>query len=261
MHSASYKCTISAAMRDEKRRDEMQEAAREKRGALQAASGALLGALREAMALRQSFPELVREIRKDLPYELVDLWRPDLTFDAFDDIITLATDSRHKVYKARIKDKTYALKEFTLATDTGLKDLFREAALLRRMRHPAVVEVLGVFEDTIRNNEEVMFLQMPFFELGTVDEWIESERPEWHAVRLVLFDIAGALEHLHSYSVVHCDVKPSNILVEASRSKRRGCLADFDISVSARTRTVTATTLVSKTLAFTPGFDAPELRR
>eukprot|EP00961_Rhodomonas_salina_P033016 444403-Rhodomonas_salina.2 len=49
-------------------------------------------------------------------------------------------------------------------------------------------------------------------------------------------------------AVVHGDVKPANILIDA-RDKAR--LADFDVSVDAATRT-------SLTLAFSAGFTAPE---
>jgi serine/threonine protein kinase len=149
--------------------------------------------------------------------------------------------------------KTYALKEFKLASEVGLKELMREAAVLRRVRHPAIVEVLGVFEDTAN---KTMLLQMSFFEHGTLQTWVDTEAPEWRAVRSVLLDIAGALEHLHAAGVVHCDVKPPNILVAPFF---RGRLADFDISVDSATRT--STNFAATRVQYTAGFDAPELHK
>ena len=43
--------------------------------------------------------------------------------------------------------------------------------------------------------------------------------------------------HLHAHGVIHGDVKPANILVNALE---RGLLADFDISIDTKSRTSAA---------------------
>jgi serine/threonine protein kinase len=245
---------------DEQEKMQVQQAIKEKRKALKDGSAALQKALQQVIILQQNFPEIVKEIRAGLPQELVELWRPDLSLDVFESCVVLFTDSRHMVYKAFMDGKAYALKQFVVTQDMDLKQLIREAALLRRMQHPAIVQVLSIFEH-ITHTSSSMLLQMPFFEHGTLDQWITNHLPEWKSVRVVLFDVAGALEHLHSFSVIHCDVKPSNILVAAPHC--RGCLADFDISMSSMTRTCTvaATRLLRTSIGFTPGFESPELAR
>ena len=67
----------------------------------------------------------------------------------------------------------------------------------------------------------------------------------------------SALVYLHSLGIVHCDVKPPNILIA---SDERARLADFDISVDLKTR-VSVRYAKSKTtcVGYTPGFEAPEL--
>ncbi len=244
---------------DEQERMQAQQDIKEKRKALKDASAAWHEALQQIIKLQQHFPEIIKEIRAGLPPELVDLWRPDLSLDAFESCLVLATDSRHKVYKAFMDGKAYALKEFVVTQSMDLKQLMREAAFLHRMQHPAIIKVLSIFEDN-SNTSSSMLLQMPFFEHGTLEEWIVNYQPGWRSVRVVLHDVAGALEHLHSLLVTHCDVKPSNILITADC---RGCLADFDISVSAITRTCTvaATRLLRTSIGFTPGYEAPELAR
>ena len=39
-------------------------------------------------------------------------------------------------------------------------------------------------------------------------------------------DVLSALEYLHNLGIVHCDVKPPNILIAADERAR---LADFDV--------------------------------
>ncbi len=167
------------------------------------------------------------------------------------------TRTHTQVYKASIDGDIYALKEFSVTSDRDLQSLMREAAVLRRMRHSTIVEIISVFESPVSTGEKTMYLQMPFSVHGSLDKWITTEAPEWRSVRVVLLDVAMALEWLHDASIVHCDIKPANILVA---SQCRGRLADFDISLDSVTRTAS----IQRTnmgVGYTPGFDAPELAR
>ncbi len=232
---------------------QLRENIKAKKKVLKDAAQVLRQAVMSLLAVQDYFPEVCKHLKAGLPSELLAVWRPDLTMEMFEARETLSTSSNHTVYKAIMDGKTYALKEFKLTSEEGLKELMREAAALRRVRHPAIVEVLGVFEDTLN---KTMLLQMTFFEHGTLDTWVDKEAPEWRAVRTVLLDIASALEHLHTSSVVHCDVKPQNILVAPFF---RGRLADFDISVDYAKRT--STNFAATRVQYTAGFDAPELHR
>lgn len=248
-------CEEDPSLLDEegKSLEEMHASILEKRRALKDAANVLHTALMSLLEVQDYFPEVYMHIKSGLPHELLSVWRPDLAMDMFEEREILQSGSNHTVYKAKLDGKMYALKEFKMTSDDGLKALLKEAAMLRKMRHPTIVEIVSVFEDNIKRR---MLLQMPFFEHGTLDVWITSEAPEWRAVRTVLLDIATALEYLHSSSVVHCDVKPANILIAANC---RGRLADFDISVDYATRT--STRFATIRVAYTAGFDAPELSR
>jgi serine/threonine protein kinase len=236
--------------------DEVHKSMQEIRGTLKDAAQALREALMPLLEMQDYFPEVCMYIKTGLPQELFAVWRPDLTIEMFEVHGTMSSGLNHTVFKASMDGKTYALKEFRLATAQGLQDLMREAAMLRKMRHPAIVEIIGLFEGTATKDNKVILLQMPFFEHGSLDTWVDSEAPEWRAVRTVLLDIAGALEYLHSFSVLHCDVKPPNILVAANC---RGRLADFDTSMDNVTRTSTRPS--ASRFPYTAGFDAPELSR
>jgi serine/threonine protein kinase len=61
---------------------------------------------------------------------------------------------------------------------------------------------------------------------------------------------------LHMNRVVHNDIKPANILIEANGCAR---LADFDVSVDAATRTHDAVIRATAHGAGTLGFIAPEV--
>jgi eukaryotic-like serine/threonine-protein kinase len=99
----------------------------------------------------------------------------------------------------------------------------REAALAARLSHPHIVPVYE-FE----TREGLSFLIMPFVAgrtLATVLE--ERRRPPGDVVRVVR-EIGAALDFAHARGVVHRDVKPSNILIEAGTE--RALLTDFGVA-------------------------------
>mmetsp|Transcript_824 Transcript_824/g.2998 ORF Transcript_824/g.2998 Transcript_824/m.2998 type:complete len:463 (+) Transcript_824:93-1481(+) len=128
------------------------------------------------------------------------------------------------------------------------------------MRHQHVVEVVAVFEDP---QTKTFCIQMPWAVNGHLAEWVAGSSPRRVDVLRVLTNVLSALDHLHTHSIVHSDVKPMNVLVDAAG---RGALADFDVSVDRATRTSVAyrreaSTRARTVVGFTPGFDAPEMQR
>ncbi|GKT34528.1 hypothetical protein ADUPG1_007868, partial [Aduncisulcus paluster] len=70
----------------------------------------------------------------------------------------------------------------------------------------------------------------------------------------VFICVLSAIAHLHSQSIVHCDLKPTNILIDPSGN---GILCDFEGSIDCSERTMR---LLSQTMYVgTPGYIAPEL--
>jgi len=118
--------------------------------------------------------------------------------------------------------------------------------------------VVAVFEDP-DPNRRAFFIQMPFYQYGHLESWIATYAPRGRAVRRALADVLSALVYLHSQGIVHCDVKPPNILIAADERAR---LADFDISVDLKTRvSVRYAKNRSTCVGYTPGYEAPELLR
>jgi serine/threonine protein kinase len=100
-----------------------------------------------------------------------------------------------------------------LVGDAGTRRrLLREARLLRSLRHPYIVRLLDLVDE--RGPHPVLVLEsLPG---GTLADALDGygRFPEAALAHLGQ-QLAAALRYLHEHGRVHCDVKPSNIVVSA----------------------------------------------
>ncbi|WP_447003039.1 protein kinase domain-containing protein [Saccharothrix isguenensis] len=181
------------------------------------------------------------------------MWDGDLTGEVVDGRYALGvlygSGGMAEVYRAfdtRL-DRKVAIKFFQgEASGEDRIRLDREAQVLGAMRCPGLVEVYGTG----------VFRGRPFFVMQAVDGGTLRRRmrgamaPE--VVATVGAQIAGVLAYVHSQDVVHRDVKPSNILLDAEG--RRAYLADFGLALQGQVTRVTR----SGILVGTAGYLAPE---
>lgn len=140
-----------------------------------------------------------------------------------------------------------ALKFLTASGPGAGTRLLEEARALARIRHPGVVAVHGIAEADGRTGMWMDYLRGP-----TLADRIEREGPLPPAeVARIGAILAGTLLAVSSAGVVHGDVKPANIVLEADG---RVLLADFGLG-----RRHTWTEDEARRGSGTPVFMAPEL--
>jgi serine/threonine protein kinase len=101
----------------------------------------------------------------------------------------------------------------------------REAHLHASMRHQHIVPVLdfGWEKDT-------PFLVMRYASGGSLQQYFPPGRPlPLHAILPAVLEIASALQYVHNRDLVHCDIKPENVLVGPQNGT---WLTDFGIAIS-----------------------------
>ena len=136
----------------------------------------------------------------------------------------------------RLTQTTIAVKQVIrdASSDEPRLALAREFKTLSTLRHPHIISVLDYGFD---NGQP--FLVMPFLE-GS--QTITRERLFWSGIRVeeALSQILLALTYLHRRGTVHCDLKPSNVLICSDGLIR---LIDFGIASESQGKTPSALTL------------------
>ncbi|MCC6660220.1 MAG: serine/threonine protein kinase [Phycisphaerales bacterium] len=99
-----------------------------------------------------------------------------------------------------------------------------EASKARRVRHLNVVRVLD--RDVSDAGED--FIVYEYVEGGTLEDWARGAARGRRDLVRVASGIARGVQAAHSAGVVHCDLKPANILMTSDGEPR---IADFGVAV------------------------------
>ncbi len=127
----------------------------------------------------------------------------------------------------------------------------REAEVLRRLDHPAIVALLDVFDDG-----DDLVLVMDYLPGGNLAQRVNADGPLPVAEIGEIGDrLLDALTSAHRQGVVHRDIKPANVLFDADGNV---ALGDFGAAVH---RDATPGLTASEVVVGTPGFMSPEQAR
>lgn len=143
--------------------------------------------------------------------------------------------------------RTVAVK-FAHAPDADTEQrMLREARALAAVRHPNCVRIYDIVEDA-----EGLGIVMEYIEGRSLSDTVRGGEQLGDVAAARLWStMAGALQAAHDKGVLHRDMKPSNVIVDAAGNPH---LLDFGIARSEGDSTLTA----SGMMMGTPDFLAPE---
>jgi serine/threonine protein kinase/formylglycine-generating enzyme required for sulfatase activity len=106
----------------------------------------------------------------------------------------------------------------------AIEEYLAEARIVAGLDHPHIVPVF----DVGRTDDGVCYVVSKFIDGRKLTEYVNEQRCTQSDVASLLAQIADALHYAHSRGLVHRDVKPDNILVDASGNP---FLIDFGLAL------------------------------
>lgn len=108
-------------------------------------------------------------------------------------------------------ERWVAIKVLT-STEAGnaafLKRFQREAKAIAALRHPNILTIHDYGEE-----EGLGYIVMEYVSGGTLKDLLNGQPMTWKEVATLILPVARALSYAHSRRILHCDIKPANILL------------------------------------------------
>ncbi|CAO2046921.1 unnamed protein product [Urochloa humidicola] len=169
----------------------------------------------------------------------------------FDERLRIGEGGFGSVYKGFLRNTTVAIKLLNPQSMQGQSEFNQEVAVLGGVRHPNLVTLIGACR-------EAFCLVYEYLPNGSLEDRLacagNTPPLTWQARTRIILEMCSALTFLHSsqpHPVVHGDLKPGNILLDANLVSKLG---DFGIcrllgqsTTTTTTRAITTTTRLHRT--------------
>ena len=128
----------------------------------------------------------------------------------------LGSGGMGKVYRATDKrtGKSVAIKALRKSRQSderAVRQFVQESQILARLRHPNIVNVQGLG----RFPAGGYFIVMDFVDGVDLQSRLQTGPLSVAEAISIVKHVAGAVQHAHDHAIVHCDLKPANILVDS----------------------------------------------
>jgi formylglycine-generating enzyme required for sulfatase activity/tRNA A-37 threonylcarbamoyl transferase component Bud32 len=135
-----------------------------------------------------------------------------------------------------------------IASHSVLERFRREAETVAQLSHPHIVPL-----HFIGQKDDLVYLVMEAIDGGSLADKLNREQQlSIDDAARIFSEVASALAHAHKRGVIHRDIKPQNVLLDAESG--RALVTDFGIARTAEGGSLTATGMV----VGTPAYLSPE---
>uniref|UniRef100_A0A0D9VJ79 RING-type E3 ubiquitin transferase n=1 Tax=Leersia perrieri TaxID=77586 RepID=A0A0D9VJ79_9ORYZ len=203
-------------------------------------------AVSEAQNLRQKNKQRISMPGEELNTEFSSFELEQAT-RSFAEELKIGEGGFGSVYKGTLRNTTVAIKLLHPHSMQGQSEFDQEIAVLSRVRHPNLVTLIG-------SCRESFGLVYEFLPKGSLEDRLAclNNTPPltWQVRTKIIYEMCSALTFLHSnkpHPIVHGDLKPANILLDANLVSKLGDFGICRLLIQSNTNTAFATTRLYRT--------------
>nr|XP_017240485.1 PREDICTED: probable LRR receptor-like serine/threonine-protein kinase At3g47570 [Daucus carota subsp. sativus] len=174
------------------------------------------------------------------------------------------------VYKGVLDsvEHVLAVKVLNIKTHGANKTFLAECETLRHIRHRNLIKIITACSSIDFKGNDFKALVFEFMTNGSVDKWLHPSPDQGNERYLTLLqrlsisiDVALGVDYLHHHahdSIIHCDLKPSNVLLDQDFVARIGDFGLARFRFAATTSDINQAHLSSAGVRGTVGYVPPE---
>jgi serine/threonine-protein kinase len=142
---------------------------------------------------------------------------------------TLGHGGMGSVYLAQRADQQYdkqvaiKLLRTVIANKSAINDFKTERQLLAKIEHPYIARLL----DGGTTDDGLPYLVMEYIEGQPIDVYCQDNNLSTNNRLILMQKVCRAVQYAHQKLIIHCDLKPANILIDSEGNPK---LIDFGIS-------------------------------
>ncbi|KEH43257.1 LRR receptor-like kinase [Medicago truncatula] len=184
--------------------------------------------------------------------------------DGFSDQNLIGTGGIGFVYKGRLnsEERVVAVKVLNLQKKGAHKSFLAECNAFRNIRHRNLVKIITCCSSVDHKGDDFKAIVYEYMTNGSLEEWLHQNAEQQRTLKLEkrlenVNGIASALHYLHNECekpIVHCDLKPSNVLLEDDMVAH---VSDFGLArlvstIDGKSNNQTSSMGIKGTIGYTP---------
>lgn len=150
----------------------------------------------------------------------------EIDMSEFSQLCKIGSGAFATVWQAKWKEQTVVIKGIDYSGEFDFFLCKNEMELMKSFDHPNIVKFYGYNAQSKLSS--VFNIVMEYMNKGDLLTYIEHKNNiDWEPKIKIMFGITNAVVYLHHKKILHCDIKPKNVLLNSNGGAK---LCDFGLS-------------------------------